>query len=71
MRVKKYLDDHWYQEHGDREHFDASWVDLHKDAPDRFFGYWAWETAAISKIKGLDDTLLKDHKYYPYRAVHW
>ena len=69
--IKNYLDKHWYQGHADEENFDASWIDLHKDALGRFFGYWAWETAAIAKIKGLDDELLKNHKYYPYRAVHW
>ncbi len=29
-------------------------------------GYWSFETAAIVKILGLDDTSLKDNNHYPY-----
>lgn len=36
-----------------------------------YYGYWCWEAAAIVKIKGLDDTLFKDNRYYPYDFVHY
>lgn len=65
--IKHYLDNVWYQGHDE-----ASWHDLHKNKKaNRYFGYWAWEVAAIAKIKGIDDESLKDHPFYPYDAVHW
>ena len=65
--IKKYLDKHWYQGHSD-----SYWHDLHKNTEvNNYFGYWAWEVAAIAKIKGIDDSSLKTQKYYPYDAVHW
>jgi hypothetical protein len=65
--IQYYLDKVWYQGHDE-----AYWHDLHKNTKaNRYFGYWAWEVAAIAKIKGIDDVILKDHKYYPYDSVHW
>ena len=65
--IKKYLDNVWYQEHDD-----APWHDSHKNTKvNTFFGYWAWETAALVKILNINDENLKEQKYYPYRAVHW
>lgn len=34
-----------------------------------FSGYWAFEVAAIVKIKGLDDSSFRDHKYYPSQLL--
>jgi hypothetical protein len=65
--IKYYLDKVWYKGHSD-----AAWHEIHKVAKaNSYFGYWAWETAAIVKIKGIDDSSLKDQLYYPYDAVHW
>jgi hypothetical protein len=65
--IKYYLDKVWYKGHSD-----AAWQDIHKSKKvNHYFGYWAWETAAIVKIKGIDDSSLKDQLYYPYDAVHW
>lgn len=65
--IKYYLDRVWYQGHSD-----AFWHDMHKNKRvNNYFGYWAWEAAAIAKIKGIDDSSLKKQKYYPYDAVHW
>lgn len=65
--IKKYLDTVWYQGHSD-----AAWYDTHLNkAVNCYSGYWAWEVAALVKIKGIDDADLKDQKYYPYDAVHW
>jgi hypothetical protein len=65
--IKFYLDKVWYQGHSD-----AAWHDTHLNkAVNCYSGYWAWEAAVIAKIKGIDDTVLKSQKYYPYDAVHW
>ena len=65
--IKKYLDKVWY-----KGQEDAAWYDYHEVTHSNlYFGYWAWEAAAIVMIKGLDDSSLKDQKYYPYDAVHW
>jgi hypothetical protein len=65
--IKEYLNKIWYKGHDE-----AGWHDMHKNKKvNHYFGYWAWETAAIVKIKGIDDSSLKDQLYYPYDAVHW
>lgn len=65
--IKNYLQNDWYKGNDD-----APWYDSHNNKRvDSYFGYWAWETAAIVKIKGWNDEKLKDVKYYPYDAVHW
>jgi hypothetical protein len=65
--IKFYLDKVWYQGHSD-----AAWHDTHLNkAVNCYSGYWAWEAAVIAKIKGIDDTVLRSQKYYPYDAVHW
>jgi hypothetical protein len=67
IEIKNYLDKVWYQGHSD-----AAWHDTHLNkAVNCYSGYWAWEVAAISKIKGLEDSGLKNQKYYPFDAVHW
>ncbi len=67
VEIKKYLDNIWYQDMKE-----AYFYDSHADEKvNTYFGYWAWEVAAIVKIKGIDDSSLKDQKYYPYDAVHW
>ncbi|MFM9986008.1 MAG: PoNe immunity protein domain-containing protein [Flavobacteriales bacterium] len=66
-RLKTYLSKEWYKGHDD-----AAWHDSHKNTKvNSYFGYWAWETAALVKAKGWDDSTLQDTLYYPYDAVHW
>jgi uncharacterized protein YqgQ len=65
-RLKKYLEKEWYKGHGD-----CGWHDTHKEKEDLYFGYWSFESAAIVKIMGLDDSSFKDNPYYPYDLVHW
>ncbi len=36
-----------------------------------YVGYWSFETAAIVKILGLDDTSLKGNNHYPYDLAHY
>lgn len=65
--IKNYLNKKWYQGHRD-----APWYDSHKRTKvNTYFGYWAWEVAALVKIYGIDDAELKEQQYYPYRAVRW
>ncbi len=65
--IKNYLDKVWYQGHSD-----SYWHGLHKNTRvNNYFGYWSWESAALAKIKNIEDSSLKNQKYYPYDAVHW
>ena len=45
----------WYGSH-DKEFYD---------------GYWAFDVCGLVKILGIDDDVVKDHKYYPYDLVHF
>lgn len=64
--LKIYLEKNWYQNLKGTGSYN-----LHKQAPEHptFPGYWAFEVAAVVKIKGLDDSSFRDHKYYPDRLV--
>lgn len=65
--IKVYLNKVWYEGHSD-----AAWHDTHLNKKvNCYAGYWAWETAALAKVKNIDDSSLKQQKYYPYDAVHW
>jgi len=37
---------------------------------DQYRGYWSIESAALVKMLGLNDDILKDCKYYPYDLLH-
>ncbi|WMY92293.1 PoNi-like cognate immunity protein [Snodgrassella communis] len=65
-RLKKYLQKEWY-----RGHSDLGWYDGHKSKWNIHTGYWCFESGALAKILGLDDSTLKDQPYYPYDMVHW
>ncbi|WP_239352087.1 PoNi-like cognate immunity protein [Snodgrassella communis] len=65
-RLKKYLKKEWY-----RGHSDLGWHDGHKSKWNIHTGYWCFESGALVKILGLDDSTLKDQPYYPYDMVHW
>ena len=65
-RLKKYLFKEWY-----RGHSSAGWYDAHKSKWNIHTGYWSFESGALVKILGLDDSSLKDAQYYPYDIVHW
>ena len=45
----------------------VSWHGNHKQGS--FFGYWAWEAAAVTAAFGLDDSRYRDLPYYPKDAV--
>ncbi|MEI6532956.1 MAG: PoNe immunity protein domain-containing protein [Candidatus Roizmanbacteria bacterium] len=63
--IKHYLEKEWYQLHKD-----AGWYNSHKGDGKGYSGYWSFETAAIVKIKGLDDSIFRDNEYYPKDLVH-
>lgn len=65
-RLKKYLQKEWYPGHKD-----SGWHDDHKSKWGVHFGYWSFESGALVKLLGLDDTEIKDMNYYPYDMVHY
>lgn len=64
-RLEKYLKREWY-----RGHSDCAWRDDHKYGLIHD-GYWCFESGALVKVLGLDDSSLKGLPYYPYDMVHW
>ncbi|MGB3465892.1 MAG: PoNe immunity protein domain-containing protein [Cyclobacteriaceae bacterium] len=60
--IKDFLENEWYQNHRKME---AGWVDSHKSKHNTYYGYWCFEAAAVTCIKGLDDSSYRDHPYYP------
>lgn len=65
-RLKKYLSQEWY-----RGHSDCGWHNIHKINVFAHSGYWSFESGALVKVLGLDDSSLKGLPYYPYDMVHW
>ncbi|MFU2164675.1 PoNe immunity protein domain-containing protein [Streptococcus pluranimalium] len=51
----------WYYEHSD-----APWYETHHYDNRGYYGYWAFDTAATCKIKGIYDERLKNLDYFPY-----
>ena len=64
-RLEKYLKREWY-----RGHSEYAWHDDHKYGIIHD-GYWSFESGALVKVLGLDDSNLKGLPYYPYDMVHW
>jgi hypothetical protein len=58
--IHDFLKKDWY-----KNHKDAGWYNSHKSKHDTYFGYWSFESAAVVKIKGLDDSSFRDNQYYP------
>ena len=50
---------------------DSAWHDSHKSNRDTYKGYWCFEAGAIAKILKIDDSGLREQKYYPYDLVHY
>ncbi|NRR28610.1 DUF1911 domain-containing protein [Oxalobacteraceae bacterium] len=62
--MAKYLED-WYH---------ASRREPYHDSHDRgvnFFGYWSWESAAITFLLNIDDTIYRDAQFYPKDLVEF
>ena len=64
--MQRYLKRSWY-----RSHSSAGWYDSHKSKFDIYTGYWSYESGAVAKILGLDDSSLEGLQYYPYDLVHY
>lgn len=64
--LKLYLNKEWYKTY---KYF--GFYNSHKKPENMFlfYGYWAFEVAALVKIKGLDDSSFKDNPYYPSRLL--
>lgn len=63
--IKQYLEKEWlktYKNFG----LDKAHLEIEKGY---YYGQWAFEVAAVVKIKGLDDSSFKDNQYYPARLV--
>jgi hypothetical protein len=61
IRLKKYLQKQWLPAN-----------DIGKSRGKSYHcGYYSFESGAIVKIFGLDDTIIKDLNYYPYDMVHY
>ena len=63
--IKQYLNQ-WY-----RNNDDSAWYNSHNCKEDTYNGYWSFETGAMAKALGLDDSSLKGRKFYPYDMVHF
>ena len=49
--IKKYLTSKWY-----RSHDEEGWYDSHLSNEDIYSGYWSFESGAMVKVLGLDDS---------------
>lgn len=65
-QLKQYLTKRWY-----RGHSDSGWYNIHITNLGSHSGYWSFESGALVKMFGLDDSSLKEVQYYPYDMVHW
>lgn len=66
--TKTYLEKHWFKTFknwGGWQTTDVSGLDVNS----AFVGFWAFEVAAVVKIKRLDDSSFKDNQFYPDRLV--
>jgi len=50
-------------------HYDFGWRNAHKEPG--YYGFWSFDTAALAKILGLDDSALKNNNHYPYDLAHY
>jgi hypothetical protein len=51
---------HWY-----RRCKKTNWHNRHKKNIDTYYGYWSFESVALTQILGLDDSSYRDNKFYP------
>ena len=63
--MKLYLEKYFYT----RENFEDEY-DSHKRNDNVYDGYWSFESAAITKVMGLDDSSYINSPYYPKDMLH-
>ena len=61
--VKQFLDKDFYHKH-------MNLYNSHNSKANIYCGYWSFESAAIVKIMGLDDSSFINNPYYPKDLVH-
>lgn len=64
--MKQFLENNFYTKENLENKYNS-----HKKNDNVYEGYWSFESGAIVKIMGLDDSSFKDSLYYPYDMVHW
>lgn len=67
QKLRQYLDKYYYTSQNLDYYFNIHKLNNGKN----YYGYWSWEAGALVKIKNLNDSLLRNHPYYPYDFVHW
>ena len=65
QRLKKYLEKEWFKT------LKEVLVTNRDFEIGNYRGYWCIESAVLVKVLGLDDTELRDCKYYPYDMAHF
>ena len=65
QRLKKYLKRQWFMS------LTEGVITHHDLKDDNYRGFWCVAAAALVKALKLDDTELKDCKYYPYDMAHF
>lgn len=65
QRLKKYLEKEWFKT------LKEGLVTNKQLEKGNYRGYWCMESAVLVKVLGLDDTELRDCKYYPYDMAHF
>ncbi len=63
-RMQQYMEKEWF-----KGHYDYEWKNAHKEPG--YVGFWSFETAALAKILGLDDSSLIGSNHYPYDLAHY
>ncbi|WP_424407955.1 PoNe immunity protein domain-containing protein [Pasteurella sp. PK-2025] len=66
-KLKSYLQKNWFPALKRQDLIQET----HKPPHGTHCGYWSFESGALVKILGLDDSILKDQQYYPYDLVHY
>ncbi|MEW8693370.1 MAG: PoNe immunity protein domain-containing protein [Candidatus Thiodiazotropha endolucinida] len=56
--VKRYLEKDFYHKH-------ANFYNAHNSRHEIYYGYWSFESAAVTAIMGLDDSSFRENQYYP------
>jgi len=64
--ITSYLKKDWHKTYKNYSQYNS-----HLKADENFYfkGHWAFEVAALVKIKTLDDSTFRDNKYYPDRLI--
>ena len=52
-----------------KRHRGTIWYGTHKQST--FIGYWSFESAALAKVAGIDDSALEGNDNYPYELAHY